>query len=98
MSKHETGKLSVAQEPPSSFKDSASDWTDSDVAAFFLARSIGLMKEVDFPAKVKHVFWTNNPVGNALHQMLMELVAAGVLEYREEPDYQFRWNPKFVGY
>ncbi len=29
--------------------------------------------------------------------MLGELVAAGVLENRDEPDDQYRWNPAFVG-
>jgi hypothetical protein len=74
------------------------EWTDWDGAAFVLARSIGLMSpDVRFSMEAKHVFWSANPVGHALHNMLGELVAAGVLENRDEPDDQYRWNPAFVG-
>ncbi len=97
MSEREASHPSDDLEPFSSFKTRLSDWTDSDYAAFFLAQSIGLMKDVNFPRQAKGVFWSDNPLGNALHRMLMELVDAGVLEYREEPDYQFRWNAQFVG-
>jgi hypothetical protein len=32
-----------------------------------------------------------------LYEMLKKLVAAGVLERRDEPDIQYRWSPAFVG-
>ena len=74
------------------------DWTDWDGAAFLLAQSIGLMSsQVRFETEAKHVFWSANPVGCALHNMLKELVAAGVLENRHEPADQYRWNHNFVG-
>src|SRR3989442_9500275 len=74
------------------------EWTDWDGAAFCLAKSIGLMSEdTRFSVEAKHVFWSDNIVGTALHNMLGELVAAGVLENRNEPDDQYRWNPAFVG-
>ncbi|MEU9233502.1 hypothetical protein [Streptomyces subrutilus] len=44
--------------------------------------------------QVKSVFWTDNPLGNALHEVLLQLVAAGVLERREEPDEQFLWSER----
>jgi hypothetical protein len=53
--------------------------------------------DVRFSMEAKHVFWSNNAVGAALHRMLGELVAAGVLENRDEPDDQYRWSPAFVG-
>jgi hypothetical protein len=74
------------------------DWTDWDGAAFCLAKSMGLMSpKVRFSTDAKHLFWSANPVGHALHNMLGELVVAGVLENRDEPDDQYRWNPAFVG-
>jgi len=79
-------------------RDHLNDWTDSDIAAFYLAQSIGLMSpEVNFAVEAKHVFWSHHPVGITLSDMLRELAALGVLQYRDEPDYQYRWNPAFVG-
>ena len=41
--------------------------------------------------RVKHVFWTDNQLGNGFHDALLALVNAGVLDRRAEPDEQFRW-------
>jgi hypothetical protein len=68
-------------------------WTDGDGAAFVVGRSLGIFDESVTFTQVKGVFWTDNPLGNALHEVLLQLVAAGVLERREEPeDEQFRWS------
>jgi hypothetical protein len=67
------------------------DWTDWDGAAFVVGRSLGIFEEFVTFTQVKSVFWTDNPLGNALHEVLLQLVAAGVLERREEPDEQFLW-------
>ncbi|MFF4274247.1 hypothetical protein [Streptomyces sp. NPDC001536] len=66
-------------------------WTDWDGAAFVAGRSLGIFGESETFAQVKWVFWTDDPMGNALHEVLLQLVAARVLERREEPDEQFRW-------
>ena len=74
-------------------KEKLADWTEWDGAAFGLAVSLGLMEGgVDSWLKNKAVFWSNNPVGEALGRFLQELVKADVLEYREEPDQQYRWK------
>ncbi|MFI2736622.1 hypothetical protein [Streptomyces sp. NPDC018711] len=67
-------------------------WTDWDGAAFVVGRSLGIFEESVTFTQVKSVFWTDNPLGNALHEVLLQLVAAGVLERREEPDEQFLWS------
>ncbi|MFF4262042.1 hypothetical protein ACFY7Y_36725 [Streptomyces virginiae] len=68
------------------------DWTDWDGAAFVVGRSLGIFPKDETFTQVKGVFWTDNPLGNALHEVLLRLTAAGVLERREEPDdIQFRW-------
>ena len=79
-----------------SLKEALSDWTDVDGAEYHLAVCLGLMMPGDF-ARAKHVFWSNNPIGNILYQMLDELARQAVLEKRDEPDYQFRWNTNFKG-
>ncbi|GLI00926.1 hypothetical protein [Phytohabitans aurantiacus] len=70
--------------------DDLDDWTDWDAAAYVLGRILGLFPDADF-LDVKHVFWTDNQLGNGLRDALLALVAAGVLGRREEPDEQFRW-------
>ena len=72
------------------------DWTDTDVAAFHLAVCMGLMPDDFelFSGNAKHVFWSNNDVGNKLFEFLFSLVKLGILE---ENDDGFRWNPNFKG-
>ncbi|TYC24310.1 hypothetical protein [Micromonospora sp. MP36] len=65
---------------------------DVDYAQFYLGRAIGLFADRSF-LQAKSVFWTENPLGDALYQMLRALVMAGVLECRDEPELQFRWKP-----
>lgn len=67
------------------------DWNYWDGAAYEVGRSLGIFGESETFLQVKGVFWTDNPMGNALHEILLQLVSAGVLERREEPDEQFRW-------
>jgi hypothetical protein len=69
--------------------DELDDWTDWDFAAYRLGRVLGLFGDADF-IRSKHIFGTNNRLGNGLHDALLALVTAGVLERREEPDEQFR--------
>jgi len=78
-------------------KDLLVDWTDIDVAAYQLALCLGLMSANINLGKAKHVFWSNNPIGNMLYRILEELVQEKILEKRDEPDYQYRWNANFIG-
>lgn len=73
------------------FPDELADWTDWDCAAYSLRCALGLFSEGGYPDN-KHVFWTNNPLGKGLHEALLTLAEAGVLEQRDEPDVQFRWS------
>jgi hypothetical protein len=79
-------------------KEALQDWTDIDIAGYHLAQCLGLMApNVNFQVRAKHVFWSDNLVGNMLGHILEELVQEGILEKRDEPDYQYRWNPAFRG-
>ncbi|MEU1689031.1 hypothetical protein [Micromonospora sp. NPDC005707] len=75
--------------------DDLSDWTDWDGAAFALGRTLGLFAGCDF-VEVKHVFWTSGALGDGLHDALLALSEAGVLDRREVPDEQFRWHQTTV--
>ncbi|WP_427886083.1 hypothetical protein ACQHIV_26360 [Kribbella sp. GL6] len=77
-------------DPP--FPDAMSQWVDWDVAAWLLARAIGVPLPPTFTAS-KATFWTDNPAGNNLHDALLALHRAGILDRRDDPDEQFRWNP-----
>lgn len=67
------------------------DWTDWDLASFHLGRSLGIFFLKDEFPRLKGTFWSNNPLGERLHNSLMQLASSGILEHREEPDLQFRW-------
>jgi hypothetical protein len=75
------------------------EWTDQDCAAAAIAQHLGLIdfEKHPFQTSSKHVFWTANPIGDLLTAMLYEMVEVGILEFRDEPDLQFRWNPNFEG-
>jgi hypothetical protein len=71
------------------------EWTDWDVAGFQAGRALGLFNRQSW-LETKHVFWTDNPVGNMLHAMLAELATSGILDRRAEPDIQYRWSSMIV--
>jgi hypothetical protein len=76
-------------------KEFLREWRDQDYIEFHLAILLGILdSDVSF-LKAKHLFWTANPVGDALGDVIVRLVKAGVLE--EDPsDYtRFRWNRSF---
>ena len=76
--------------------DELADWTDWDRAGYVLGLQLGVLTG-NFATKNKHVFWTDNTVGNGLHDVLLALSRAGILERREEPDEQFRWRGPITG-
>ena len=80
-------------------KERLGSWTDIDVAGYELAVTLGLMDpEVHtFHLRAKHVSWSAHPIGDLLVHILDLLAEARVLEKRNEPDYQYRWNEKFKG-
>lgn len=78
-------------------KDKLKDWTDVDVACYYLAICLGLMNETtSFPVEAKHVFWTNNAVGNMLIDMVDSMIAEQILKAKDDGQL-VRWNSKFKG-
>lgn len=81
-------------------REELAEWTDIDVAQYYMACSLSLMNHdtvLDSFQDAKHVFWTNNEIGNMLYKMLEGLTKTGALEKRDEPDLQYRWNANFKG-
>ena len=80
-----------------SLRDTLAGWTDWDGAGHALGICLGLMPPDPGWGRAKHVFWSDHAIGRMLYAMLDQLVAAGVLETRDEPDKQYRWNSEFRG-
>lgn len=70
------------------------DWTDAEVAVHDLARVLGIIPiDSVFATQFKWIGASNNPIGNALFDILETLSKLGVLE--ADDDWRFRWNPTF---
>ena len=72
------------------------DWVDIDVAEHDLAQCLGIMpsnSQMSDP-RWKWVYWIDNRFGNFFVRTLDQLVELGILEKRDEPDFQYRWSPK----
>lgn len=86
-------------------KERLKGWVDWDDAAYHLGANLGFWPEFGAPGNalgpfdcwhgVKGIMWSNHSLGNALYHFLDELVLVGMLERREDPDIQYRWNPKY---
>ena len=77
----------------STLREALSKWTDADCAFFEVGVCLGLWPPgMESFRQKKGVFWSNNPLGNVLHQVIKILVERGTLERRDEPETQFRWK------
>jgi hypothetical protein len=72
-----------------SLRDRLAEWTDWDGAEFELGVCLGLFPPGTF-LEHKGIFWASSLLGESLHETLLCLVRAGVLEREDE---KFRWAP-----
>jgi hypothetical protein len=83
-----------------SLKVGLADWVHADVATYYLACCLGLMKPEDGTLDgfrdAKHVFCGSSDVGSARWDFMETLEKLGVLEF-DEKAIKWRWNPKFKG-
>lgn len=85
-----------------SLKERLADWRDWDGASYELGACLGFWADFGAPIGedhwngIKGVFWSRNPLGEALIAILNNLVEAEVLEKRE-PETAYRWNPNYQG-
>lgn len=72
-------------------------YIDWDVASYGLALSLGVIPNgVEFSPDAKFVFWTNNPLGSTLHDILIKLREVGFLSGEPgDPTGGFLLNPDF---
>lgn len=82
-------------------KELLNDWTEPDVASFYLACSLGLMEYnenllLNGCHNVSGVFETRTQFGTMCFEMLEIMAKDGILEKRDE--YEYRWNSSFKGY
>ena len=76
-------------------RDALAEWTERDVAEFHLARLLGIIgPDVSFATDTKHLFWSDNAIGDSLDLILSSLTQLGALEIDEER-VQVRWNATF---
>jgi hypothetical protein len=74
-------------------KERLQDWTDWDGAEFELAVALGILEAgQESWLKNKAIFWSANRTDDFLHAILQVFVRKGILEYRTEPDQQYRWK------
>jgi hypothetical protein len=71
-------------------RDVLADWTEFDMAGFQLGKILGVFPEDWRFGRVKGMFWTADPLGEMLVDVLDRMAETGVLLKNE--DLQFRWN------
>ena len=76
---------------------SLADWSDWDLAAFLLGRAIGFYETIAQFQRHKDDYLSADPLGSGLHDALVTLAEAGLLERRDEPKTQFRWGRRTEG-
>lgn len=79
-------------------RSNLAEWTDADVASYFVAVALGIAPDPgskwDSWGGKKWIFWSADPLGEALYQILEMLTERGVLE-KDDKETRFRWNPSF---
>jgi hypothetical protein len=83
-------------------KELLADWMDFDGASHAVGECLGFWSEMGAPHDqdhwrgTKHIFWSRNPLGEALSGFLLGLVEETMLEISED-GLKFRWNPNYKG-
>jgi len=77
-------------------KEYLTDWTDLDVAAYYLGVTLGIFQGVSSSEDKfqefrdnKHIFWTNNTLGDLLYDTLSSYRDSGLIEIE---DNSARWK------
>lgn len=83
-----------------SLKVALADWVHADVATYYLACCLGLMKPEDGTLDgfrdAKHVFCGGDEIGKTLWQFMDRLVELGILEF-DDKRIMYRWSAAFKG-
>ena len=82
-------------------KERLSDWKGWDMVSYDVGACLGFWGDFGAPPghdcwkSYKWVMWSDNPLGNILSDFVHNLVKIGMLEKRDEPDVQYRWNSSY---
>lgn len=78
-----------------SIKEYLKDWQDYDVAQFYLGCVLGLFNnDNDTFRAIKHIFWTDNELGNFLFIMLEDMSNKKMLLI-DRDKMMFKWNKDY---
>ena len=79
------------------FKNALHDWQTQDIASYSLGVALGLFLDhgKSYPESLYNIFWTNNPTGNFLRDMLISMTNAGILFQNENLEYKWNDNPEY---
>jgi hypothetical protein len=73
------------------------EWVDYDVAMYYLACLLGMMKyDEDWP-KAIGLFNTKNEMSDMFYELLERMVKGGILEEDVDQGRGYRWNSEFTG-
>lgn len=82
-------------------KERLTGWTNWDISIYTLGACLGFWPDFGAPVGedlwhgVKSIIWSGNPLGDAMATYLDALVKANMLERRNEPNIEYRWNPEY---
>ncbi|MEP3890392.1 MAG: hypothetical protein ABJN69_07980 [Hellea sp.] len=82
-------------------RQSLETWTEIDVAAFHAGAALGIIPPPSDGESIysfgdkKWIFWTENPLGNMLFDLLENMVTLNILEKHKGDDHLYRWNTRF---
>lgn len=77
-------------------KERLKDWVDFDIAMYELAVVLGIFKDYRIEGGTiwdhapKWVFWSRNPLGDKIGELLYKMVDDGLIEEDDEES-RFRW-------
>jgi hypothetical protein len=76
-------------------RDRLDDWTEYDIACFYLGKLLGMISITDSYGDVKSIFFADrrDSRGVRLLDMLIFMAEHGILESRDN-NFEFRWHAK----
>jgi hypothetical protein len=76
-----------------SLKHYLKDWRDIDNLQYEIALRLGVISiDQSFQTDVKWVFWTDNPLGNMLYDIISSLEESGFIEQNDILQYRWKGN------
>jgi hypothetical protein len=81
-----------------SLKERLSVWSSWDITSYEVGACLGFWPNFGaLPGNdpwhgIKGVIWSSNILGDSINVFISALVDEGMLEKRDDPDIEFRWN------